>query len=152
MDEKKIRKWKICWYCDVKTVYIRTKSLYVREWYSSSMASFFEKNNYWSKMCPRCWAYVWCHKQWRVPKGRVAQKELRLLKIEAHKYFDFLWQKKIEITWADKVEVRKSWYRWLAEKMGIAEEDMHIGMFNEEECRKVIEICKPYVVKIETLW
>ena len=32
-------------------------------------------------------------------------------------------------------------YRWLREQMGMTAEECHIGRFDKEQCKKVIEIC-----------
>lgn len=53
--------------------------------------------------------------------------------MEAHAAFDPLW----------KVEGHKrgQLYGWLAKQLGIPKEKCHIGMFDEDMCGRVVEIC-----------
>lgn len=85
--------------------------------------------------CKGCQAWVGCHKGTSTPLGRLANAELRKLKRIAHAEFDPLWRGKTRFT-------RRMAYKWLAEEMGLPEDQTHIGMFDEEQCRKCIEICK----------
>ena len=32
-------------------------------------------------------------------------------------------------------------YRWLAERLSMAREDCHIGMFDVADCQRVVEAC-----------
>jgi hypothetical protein len=89
-------------------------------------------------LCSRCNAWVGCHKpsahsDGTVPFGRLANAELRGLKTQAHAAFDPLW-KNHGIT-------RDDAYAWLAEELGLAKDLTHIGMFDEDTCRRVIELC-----------
>lgn len=52
----------------------------------------------------------------------------------AHAEFDPIWR--------DGLVGRKEAYAWLASQLGIHTDVCHIGMFDEEMCRKVAEICK----------
>ncbi len=95
-------------------------------------------------LCKSCKAYVGTHKN--NPKkslGRLANYELRMLKKEAHKYFDYLWQKGLS-RGRRKYEVRNSAYTWLSHSLDIPKKYCHIGMFDIETCKKVIQLCKPY--------
>ena len=85
--------------------------------------------------CPDCQAYVGVHSGTDRPKGRLANAELRSWKIKAHAAFDPLWQGKERRT-------RRWAYEWLAQAMGLPEERTHIGMFDVEQCKEVIRICK----------
>lgn len=85
-------------------------------------------------LCRECRAWVGCHPGTDKPLGRLANKELRDLKIKAHDAFDRVWK--------DKDTSRRKAYAWLAEKLKVPPEYCHIGMFNENTCQKVIEICK----------
>lgn len=73
--------------------------------------------------------------------GRLANKELRQAKIQAHHYLDNLWQRKTGIS---KGHARGKAYKWLREQMKLEYKDCHIGMFDVEQCNKVVEICKPF--------
>lgn len=99
---------------------------------------------------PVCDAYVGVHKGTDKPLGRLADDALRKAKREAHKYFDNLWQRKLIKRRKErgpeykKFYARGSGYKWLATQMGLESKDCHIGMFDVEQCNRVVEICKPY--------
>lgn len=84
--------------------------------------------------CSACDAYVGCHPGTNCPLGRLANPGLRRLKMEAHAAFDPFW-KRGRMT-------RKDAYGWLATKLGISARECHIGMFDEEQCRRVVRECK----------
>lgn len=85
--------------------------------------------------CPDCNAWVGTHKGTDRPLGRLANAELQQMKRKAHASFDPLWRGKSAFT-------RKAAYEWLAEQMGLPKEQTHIGMFDVDQCRKVIRICR----------
>lgn len=93
--------------------------------------------------CCDCEAWVGVHKGTSRPLGRLANKELRKAKMEAHKYFDNLWQRKMK-TGCKKGPARGLGYKWLSEQLGIEISLCHIGMFDVEQCKKVVDVCKPY--------
>lgn len=124
---------RVCAYCLEETKLVNSQEIYG------------EGRDYgWMYWCKDCDAHVGCHHGSITSKGRVANASLRALKIEAHKYFDNLWKKKIAMEGVSKTKARRAAYSWLSETMKIDPEFTHIGMFTENECRKVIEICKPY--------
>ncbi len=65
--------------------------------------------------------------------GRLANAELRRAKSAAHAAFDPLWQR--------RPTHRRDAYAWLAEQLGIAVRDCHIGEFDLELCRRVVAVC-----------
>jgi len=90
-------------------------------------------------------AYVGCHKKNRnhghsgiEPLGRLANAKLRNAKSMAHGAFDPLWRHGSE---RRKFKSRKRAYNWLADQLKIDASECHIGMFNEEMCGKVMEVC-----------
>jgi hypothetical protein len=94
---------------------------------------------------PKCDAYVGVHKGTRSALGRLANKELREHKKTAHYFFDFLWQtKKAQ---GDR-NARSKGYAWLSKELGTPKKETHIGWFDVEMNKKVIELCKPYYHKI----
>lgn len=101
----------------------------------------------WS--CDPCGAYVGCHKNSKnhIPLGRLANPELRMWKRKAHAYFDPLWQRKMEMQGCAKNVARQAGYKWLSKMLNIPAEKCHIGMFDVETCRKVVEVCSEYGVK-----
>jgi len=92
-------------------------------------------------LCPDCGAYVGVHKGTDKPLGRLANAELREWKKAAHKVFDPLWQ---QGPFRGK---RNAAYRWLAKQLQLPVEKTHIGMFDVEECKKVIKICEFKMMK-----
>lgn len=97
-------------------------------------------------ICRPCGAYVGCHTGTNKPLGRLANKELRQWKNQAHKYFDPLWQAKMK-TGFSRRRARLAGYQWLAEQMEIQLELCHIGMFDVDQCKEVVRICSPYFEK-----
>lgn len=102
---------------------------------------------------PECDAYVGCHKENGKPLGRLANKELREWKIKAHAAFDELWKRKLEKRRKERGEsykkhyARGSGYKWLREQLGLEAKDCHIGMFDVDLCKRVVEVCTPYLRK-----
>jgi hypothetical protein len=96
---------------------------------------------------PSCDAYVGVHKGTDRALGRLANRELREAKKAAHAAFDVLWMAKIRIDKVSKRLARNAGYRWLAEQMGMPREICHIGMFDVDECKRVVEISRPHLVK-----
>jgi hypothetical protein len=96
-------------------------------------------------LCRPCQAWVGCHPGGIVPLGRLADAELRKAKMAAHGAFDPLWKRVKERGGDEARGARVRAYAWLAEQMGLTREACHIGMFDVDQCRMVVEICtKPY--------
>ncbi len=91
-------------------------------------------------LCRNCGAYVGSHKGTDEPLGRLANASLRRWKMAAHAAFDPLWQ-----TGVFRGR-RKAAYAWLATQMDLPIEQTHIGMFDEQQCQKAIEIIRKGVV------
>jgi len=85
-------------------------------------------------LCRPCDAWVGCHPGTSNPLGRLADKALRVAKMEAHAAFDPLWRDQPR-------GARSSAYAWLASALGIKAEDCHIGMFDVETCKRVVSLC-----------
>ncbi len=83
--------------------------------------------------CAPCRAWVGVHKGTNKPLGRLANAELREWKKKAHAAFDLLWK-------GGRMR-RNEAYDWLSEQMKLPKKHTHIGMFDVDECKKVIEIC-----------
>lgn len=99
----------------------------------------------WDKkffLCRPCDAYVGCHggkskKAGRLkPLGTLANRNLRTLRVRAHRIFDRMWM-------TEGLD-RSAAYTWLAMRLGIKKKECHIGHFNEEMCLKVIQTMKEY--------
>lgn len=80
--------------------------------------------------CKDCDAYVGCHNNTKDPLGTMANKELRQLRVAAHKEFDEFW----------KSGYMKRWeaYRYLQNLMALKEDEAHIGKFTKEQCIELI--------------
>lgn len=114
-----------CPYCQQETHLVTGKLIYPHR-YDLEDKQFY--------LCKPCDAYVGCHKGTNKPLGRLANAELRRYKIKAHALFDPVWK--------SGNMPRAEAYKWLAESLNIPAKDCHIGEFDIELCKKVIEICK----------
>ena len=118
-----------CPYCEAEAKLIDSKEIYGRSY-----------GMIW--ICRPCGAYVGTHKNSNnKPLGRLANAELREWKIRAHAVFDPMWKKKMQREECSKSEARKAGYKWLAKQIGIDAKDCHIGMFDVETCKKVVDVC-----------
>lgn len=100
-------------------------------------------------VCEFCGAHVGCHPGTNKALGRLANKELRQLKMAAHKAFDTLWHWKIKHEGCRRKSARGKAYAWLAKELGVPTEECHIGYFTPDQCRLVIEICQPIKDKLK---
>lgn len=74
------------------------------------------------------------------PKGKPANYIVRNARIEAHKWFDTLFNR---AEGSDPTIDRDTAYAFLAAAMGISKSKCHIANFNAQECARVVQICKP---------
>lgn len=84
--------------------------------------------------CVPCNAHVGCHPGTENPLGRIANAELRRAKMAAHAAFDQIWN-------SGEVK-RRDAYRWLADQLGMKKKLCHIGWFDVNTCKRVVELCK----------
>lgn len=119
----------VCPYCHANSVFSATSS----HLYSRDYGAVWE--------CRPCKAWVGCHPD-GTPLGRLADAGLRQWKMRAHAAFDPLWKAKMRRDGCSQAKARGAGYKWLAEQMGMAREDCHIGMMGEGDCRRVVEICR----------
>lgn len=111
------------------------------------------RGDLWTKrfwQCAPCQAWVGCHDGTDVPLGRLANAALRQAKMEAHAVFDPLWRAKIAKTGMRKGQARAKAYAWLSQQLGIPPEKTHIGMFDEETCKRVKMVCWPHFERIRS--
>lgn len=87
----------------------------------------------WLYQCQNYNARVGCHRDSKRPLGNVANEVLRLKRVETHQVFDAFWQR--------QGMTRTAAYKWLAERMELPEERAHIGGFEMDQCRKLVDIC-----------
>lgn len=121
---KKVLQGKLCPYCLIDTVFIDSEEIYGT---SYGMIYF----------CPECRAYVGTHKNSKKALGRLANLELRNWKRRVHKIFDQIWK--------NGFMSRGAAYLWLSEKMKRSPDFTHIGMFNINQCKQVIDISQKYL-------
>lgn len=121
---------KVCPYCGKPTEFVDSSVIYGR-----SYGMIY--------LCRDCRTYVGVHKGTDQALGCLANAELRKAKKEAHFYFDQIaktnlinkiWKKYIPNT-----SNRNKAYLWLSIQV------CHIGMFDVENCKRVVELCKPII-------
>ena len=115
----------ICDYCGKSSIQTTGADIYPRRPDLASKVMF---------VCRPCDAWVGCHPGTASPLGRLANKALRVAKMEAHAAFDPLWRGKAK-------GERGRAYGWLAGELGLSSDECHIGMFDVETCRRVVEAC-----------
>ena len=117
---KKILRAELCPYCDSSTETTTETEIYGREYKGRSI---IKCTNY-----PNCDAYVGTHEDGE-PLGRLADKELRNAKRNAHDSFDRIWK--------EKLVNRSALYKQLSEHLNIPAQYTHIGMFSKKTCLRV---------------
>ena len=115
-----------CPYCNAPMIFRKAAEIY-RD--PTRMDCMYVCNRY-----PICNTYVGTHSGTAIPLGTPANKELRILRIKAHKEFDKLWKQ--------NVMSRDLAYQWLADYLGLKRQDAHIGMCGEYQCKALIEKCQ----------
>jgi zinc-finger-containing domain len=92
-------------------------------------------------ICRPCQAWVGVHgnSPRYFPLGRLANAELRNLKMAAHAAFDPFWKSRPK---EERSTARTLAYRWLAARMGLSVSATHIGQFDEAQCRQVVALCR----------
>jgi len=86
---------------------------------------------------PVCDSYVGAHRRTRLPMGTLADRPLRIKRMEAHNAFDRLWQ--------SGMMSRTAAYRWLQVQLGLPPEEAHIAKFSEWRCAQVIQLCSQFL-------
>ncbi|ECC0132114.1 hypothetical protein FL828_20415 [Salmonella enterica subsp. enterica] len=115
----------ICDYCGEYAILVSGASIYPHR-------PDLYRLQFWS--CEACKAWVGCHKNTDAkPLGRLANAQLRMAKSGAHAAFDPIW-KSGRLT-------RQQAYAWLSREMSLSREECHIGMFDLEQCQRVVFIC-----------
>ena len=89
---------------------------------------------YVCKRYPMCDAYVRTHQGTNRPVGTLANRELRSLRREAHRYFDRLY--------LSGIMNKEQAYEWLARLIQAPMSEAHIGYLGEYYCRQVIDACR----------
>lgn len=124
-----------CDYCGQPAMLVGRDTIY------PNRHDLFDKQ-FWH--CAPCKAWVGCYQGTETPLGRLATADLRKAKTTAHAAFDPLWKAKIRRDGVSKKKARGAGYKWLAAQLGIHPDDCHIGMFDVQMCRRVVEVCRGY--------
>lgn len=73
---------------------------------------------------------------WDGPTSTPADAETRKLRSKCHELFDPLWKERVLF------KRRVDAYKWMSEVMETKKGETHIGMFNKEQCLKLLEALK----------
>jgi len=102
--------------------------------------------------CRDCSAWVGVHKGTQKSLGRLANSELRKAKNKAHTYFDPITKdgliNRLWVQYISGMSNRNKAYWWLSKKMKIKKDYCHIGMFDLEQCAKVVSVCEAAFKKL----
>ena len=117
-----------CIYCGAPVLFTDSKIVY-----GKSYGYFYLCSN------TNCGAHVGIHKEGQYkdePLGRLADATLRHWKQQAHSSFDLLWKGK------SRIMTRKEAYSVAQNLLGLDADFCHIGMFNVEQCKELIQKLK----------
>jgi hypothetical protein len=117
-----------CPYCQSEVQYKDSELVYKEKSYGMV---------YVCSQYPYCNAYVGVKKGTSIPAGRLANSELRYWKKKAHAAFDAKWRAARRTR-----KARIKAYEWLAKKLEIPYQACHLGYFDVDLCKKVVEVCK----------
>ena len=115
-----------CPYCGSPIVFRSADGIYKHDGAASML--------YVCSKYPECDAYVRVYPGTKIPMGSLANKDLRLLRIEAHRYFDQLF--------LSGIMSKNEAYEWLAFMLQAPPSQAHIGFLGEYYCCQVINECK----------
>lgn len=114
----------ICPYCNAVSELVLGRRIYPH------IPKIHDKKYY---LCAPCKAWVGCHPDSDTPLGTLADAYLRAARSEAHKAFDTIWRQ--------SVMSRTQAYAWLSKEMNVPPAKCHIGMFDMDQCRRVVALC-----------
>lgn len=109
-----------CPYCGSPVIFTSNAVIYGREY-----------GNGRCYKCTSCDAYVGVHDRTNIPLGRLANRELRELKMKCHSLFDPVWK-------LNKSIKREHAYRCLADVLGIPMNECHFGWFDRDMLLKTL--------------
>ncbi|MEP6727578.1 MAG: zinc-finger-containing protein [Bacteroidota bacterium] len=131
---------KLCPYCEKESEFVDSAAVY-----GTSYGMIY--------ICRPCQAWVGVHEGTDQALGRLADYELRQLKILAHRWFDPIAIEglinEFYTVYIAGITTRQKAYHWLASELSIQPAYCHIGMFDVEECKQVIAVCQPIVERYE---
>ncbi|MFV0519668.1 MAG: zinc-finger-containing protein [Lachnospirales bacterium] len=83
---------------------------------------------------PACDSYVTAHSSTNEPQGTLANRELRLKRIETHEIFNKIVYKNIM--------TKKESYMWLGCRLQLNSREAHIAMLTYDQCNELILHCR----------
>jgi hypothetical protein len=93
--------------------------------------------------CKDCRASVGCHFGTNIPLGKMATKEIRILRKQAHEAFDVFWN--------TGLMSRSEAYLWLADKLEIEISECHISWLSKDRLIEAIFIASTYFSETRSL-
>ena len=102
-----------CLYCKALVVFTGNEAIYGKKYGNGKCYK-----------CTQCDSYVSVHSGTTIPMGRLANQELRNLKVQCHALFDPVWKNKGPVS-------RTQAYDWLAEILDIPQRECHFGWFDK---------------------
>lgn len=121
-----------CPYCNKEAQWVSNEAIY----------GFRVGRSYMIWWCQPCDSRVGCHNNTKKPLGTMANANLRVLRVKAHREFDKMWQHG-----ESGIVSRKEAYKILTSGMaylGMIKdgEEAHIGQMNIDQCKAVMELIK----------
>lgn len=113
-----------CPYCGNSVILTTNDVIYGRKYKTNGNCKCYA--------CPTCYASVGTHADGKTPLGRMANKELKRIKIKAHDLFDPIWK--------SGRKKRHEAYNELAAKLGIPAKECHFGWFDRDMLLKAIRL------------
>ena len=122
----------VCPYCGQTAVLKRVKDLFGEDtkWIPDEFI-------YVCKGYPACDSYVSTKRGTKIPKGIMADGDLRALRIHAHKVFDRIW--------LSGFMDQSAAYRWMQARFCLSEKDAHIAKMSNYMCEQLITACNEFL-------
>ena len=125
---------KICPYCKSNVKIISETDVYGKEYKGRKIIACIN--------FPKCDSYVGTHDD-ETALGRLANKELRIAKKNAHYWFDKHWK--------EGFINRGELYKYLSDYLELPSKYTHIGMFSIKTCNLTKEWAKQRYIEIQSL-
>ena len=125
-NKKKNRNKVICPYCRANAV-LRDASYVYGE--NALVDKLYVCSHY-----PACDSYVGVFRNTGIPKGTLADSELRNKRIRTHRMFDAIWRQGIM--------TRGQTYQWMQHKFSLTKQQAHIGYFSDYMCEELMLACQ----------
>jgi len=87
--------------------------------------------------CKKCRSSVSCHYGTNIPKGLLANREVKVFRTLAHEAFDKIWMQRIM--------TRFEAYQWLADTLGLPLEKANISQLSKEDLIRTIEVSNQFI-------